>query len=128
MTLYDTIQSLRLSGGLVYDRGKSAGMTDEEVAVMVAPIRQRMENEIKTGIEDLREASVALALLQGDAEAHQAAIEMLQGKIHESRQYAAMIHRAIRDRIESAGELGILDRDTSATLVSSQDGPRVTIR
>lgn len=120
LPLYATINNLRLSASMMYDKAMAKGLKMEEVSKVVKPIREQLDHTIAmASLRDLGGLIFAAKSLENQADQHGKDAMFLMEKAANASAYVEKIHTAIISMMRQRKMNEIIDGDFSAILVES---------
>lgn len=126
LNLFNTLMSMRTTASLLFDKGRTMGIPDEEIQKSISPLQEKFKQSVaKAHLLELITAVQSLDDLKG---AHQERMKYLQGKIAECGHHQNTIVTEIiaRMRAEKLEELQV--GDFLMTLVTENGVPSLRIR
>lgn len=125
LTVYENLQTIRLTASVLYDRGRAMDRSHEQLADDIAPLLKHRKEMVKHAIaNDLSGVICAIKQLQADAKSHLATAQYLKEKAEDSTQHARNLLDALKKDLQEKNADSAADGDFSVTLINGD----VTIR
>lgn len=103
-SLYDRICAIRLTGAVLYDRGRALGRAPEELARDLKPLHDQYASEVQQAIEeDLGGLVMAVKELESEALKHEKDMRFLAEKVKDTREHAEKLKRAVEEDLKARG-------------------------
>lgn len=129
LALSETIQSLRLSAALIYDRGMAAKLSPEQMAESLRPLQEVLKETLAHAAHhDLPGCVIAVERLQHQAEAHKKDAQFLLTKAEDALNHVEHLKSLIILSMTARKVEEWQVADFIATITTTDGKARLTLR